>query len=156
MLPTIDSLQGERCTLKMPDSKGSVPMDLHWWLWTQRLRDTQVDCLHSHGWGEAEGSANNCVLSVHPTGDRWHQSALPSEQLLRRNTQWLLSQWKCSSPTYPTLQLRNRLGVSTPTTREQTLSLTGLWQPQSKEEAPLNIQCRLWSPQHKSHTLSRG
>ena len=30
------------------------------------------------------------------------------------------------------------------------------WQPWSKEGALLNIQCRLWSPQHQSHLLSRG
>ena len=35
------------------------------------------------------------------------------------------------------------LGASTPITREQTLSPTGLWQPQSKEEAPLDIHYRL-------------
>ena len=48
------------------------------------------------------------------------------------------------------------LGASTPITREQTLTLTGQGQPQSKGEAPLNIQGRLLSPQYQSNPLSRG
>ena len=63
-----------------------------------------------------------------------------------------------SSPVPPTSHhsLGLDLGASTSTTGEQTLPLIGLWQPQSKEEALPNIQCRLWSPQHQSHPLSRG
>lgn len=48
------------------------------------------------------------------------------------------------------------LGACTPTAGELNWPLTGLWQPQSKKEALLNIQCRFWSPQHQSQPLSRG
>ena len=47
------------------------------------------------------------------------------------------------------------ISASTPITGEQTLSLTRLWQPWSNEEALVKIQCRLWTPQHQSHPLSR-
>ena len=82
-------------------------------------------------------------------------SALPGGQLLQRNTQWLFSQQECSSPAYLILQFRNGSGGVYSTTGEQTLPPTGLWQPQSKDEAPLNIQCRLWSPQQQSYPLIR-
>ena len=55
-----------------------------------------------------------------------------------------------SAPVLPTSHhsLEPDLGISTTTTGEQTLPLTGLWHPQSKEEALPNIQCGLWSPWH--------
>ena len=40
------------------------------------------------------------------------------------------------------------ISASTPITGEQTLPLTRLWQPWSNEEGLVNIQCRLWTPQH--------
>lgn len=58
-----------------------------------------------------------------------------------------------SIPTYFAPQLRNAvqtdLGAYAPTTREKTLSLRWQWQPQSSEEDTLNIQCKIWSPQHQ-------
>lgn len=63
-------------------------------------------------------------------------------------------QGECSSLTYLTLQLRtgpggfysNNWGANPTPDRAVT----------TKEEAPPNIQCRLWSPQHQTHPLSRG
>ena len=57
------------------------------------------------------------------------------------------------APVSPTSHhsLEPDLGASIPTTREQTLPPTDLWQSQSKEEAPPNIQCSLWSPQGQTH-----
>lgn len=52
-------------------------------------------------------------------------------------------------------QHRNKSGASTTITREQTLPLIGQWQSQSREEAQLDSQCRLLSPQCQSHLLSR-
>ena len=57
------------------------------------------------------------------------QSTLTGKQSQWRNTQWLLAQRECSNPTYLAPKITNTpkmdLGASTPTTREQTLSLTG-------------------------------
>ena len=47
------------------------------------------------------------------------------------------------------------LRASTQTTGKQTPSLTGLWQPHSKEVRH-NFQTRLLSPQHQPHPLSKG
>ena len=54
------------------------------------------------------------------------------------------------------LQLRVRSGDFYSNNEEQALPPPGLWQPQSKEEALPNIQCRLWVPQHKTNPLIGG
>ena len=47
------------------------------------------------------------------------------------------------------------MGASIPTSKEQILPLAGQLQPQSKEEAPFNIQGRLWSSHHQSNPHQR-
>ena len=52
--------------------------------------------------------------------------------------------------------LEHYLGASTIITGEKTLYPTGLWQAQSKEQAPPNIKGGLWSLQYQPDPLSRG
>ena len=78
-----------------------------------------------------------CSLWAHATGDRWQNSTVNGEQLWQRNAQWLFSQWKSSNPANFTPQIRNTAQKWISRAREQTLSLTGLWEPTSKEEALL-------------------
>ena len=113
--------------------------------------EIRADYQHAHSGGEHE-----CTLWAHLMGDRWHH----------RTHVWADSSWGgihssfCPrgralvlSTSHNSLELD--LGVSTPTTGEQMLPTTGLWQPQSKEEALPNIQSRLQSP-HTNHTLYEG
>ena len=80
-------------------------------------------------------------VSSHNKWQATPQSALSSGQLLQRNT--YSSSPSRSTPVPPTsyCSLEPNLGASTPTTGEQTPPLTGMWQPQSKEEALFNTQC---------------
>ena len=131
-----------------PDSSGFVLVALG----KQCLRDTRVHCQHSHGWGGTKGSADNGVLckpaqwvTADTTEHTQGWAALAGEYLVaplpvgefQSHLLYTAAQ-KCS--------IETGLGASAPTHREQTLSLTGRWQPQSKEEALLNIQCGFWSP----------
>ena len=113
---------------------------------TQCLKDTRANCQLFHGWGRAESSAETvyCV-TLHNGWQMTQWSAVPDGQLWWRNTWWLPSQWEHWNTTYFTVQLRNRWGVPTATTKVQTLPLIQLWQPQGKEEALLNMQGRFWS-----------
>ena len=128
-----------------------VPVDLHCWI-----------CEHS-AWATSEMTASihkaetvqcpqQCTSWDHTTGDRWLQSALPRGQLLGINTQCLLSSPSRSTPVLTTSHHSSEIYLQTsiPTTGKQILHLRGLWQPQSKEEALINMQSRLCS-QHKSH-----
>ena len=95
--------------------------------------------------------------SVHTTGGTWHHRAhvLVGSSWGGIHSGSIPSR---SIPVPPTSHhsLEPNLMASGPTTGEEhTLPPTGLWQPQSKEEAPSNIQCRLWS-QHQSHPLFKG
>ena len=98
---------------------------------------------------------NHCTLWAHTTGDRW-QSALPDGQLLRRSTQWLLSQQTYSSPTYLTLQFRNRSECVYSKTGEQALTPTGTWQPQSEEKDPQCPAQALTTPSQLHPLLRKG
>ena len=98
-----------------------------------------------------------CILWAHALGNRWwHRVPVPVDSPWRGI--WSSSFPRGSAPVPPTSQcsLELDLGASTPTTGKQTLLSIGLWQPQSKEEALPNIQCKLWSSQHQSYPISRG
>jgi len=97
---------------------------------------------------------SGCICAANPrflpTFDHWSCSApsshKPVDTLLLMNGSHVAilsgsSLRKYSQPTYPTLQLRNRSGTSTPNNWEQALPQQGY---DAKEEALLNIQCR-WS-----------
>ena len=84
-----------------------------------------------------------CTLWACAMGDRQHHrmhSSVESRGLLSGSSH------KRSAPIPPTSHHSSGMDLetSTPTTKEQTLPLAGLWQQQSKEEAPFSIQCRLW------------
>ena len=154
-----NSYSGPRCTTTAvlgPDFSGSVLVT-----WGKCLRDTRADCQNTHGWDGAKDSANNsglCEPTLEVTGDttkhahRWtapaqEYSVTPLPVGAPQSHLPCTADQKCSSET--------DLGVSTRTTKKQTLTLTGQWQPQSKEEVLLNIQFRFWSPQHQLYLLSR-
>ena len=117
--------------------------------------DLWADYQYSHSGDRSRGYTSSSRLWVHkPGGRRCHRVACPSDSpcgethsgsFPSRSTP-VLSTSHHSTP-HPELDP----GVSTPTTGEQTLPLTELWQPQSQEEALPNIQCRLQSPQHQTH-----
>ena len=137
--------------------------DLCWWLCEkQRLRSTRVDSQHTHGYRGAKGSANNSVLcepAQWMKGDiaeYTHRWTGPVEEYSVASLPVRALQSRLPHTAYQKCSSEMELGASTATNREQTLPWTGQWQPQSKEEALLNIQCRLWSPRHQSHLLSRG
>ena len=90
------------------------------------------------------------------------QSTLTGEQHQWRNTQWLLSRGNTPLPPTSRLtpQIRNTAqewswGFHSNNKRADP-ALERAVTTKSKEEALLNIQCRLWSPQHQSHLLSKG
>ena len=108
------SLGGPRCmatVVPVPDFSRSAPRDLCWWLCEHRAWDTQANCLHPHTWVGAKGMPSTVYfVNLHNRWQATPQSTLPNGQLLWRNTQWLLSQKKHSSPTHLTPQLRNGSG----------------------------------------------
>ena len=93
-------------------------------------------------------------LWAHTPGGKWsHRITCPRGQLLGRTCSSSFP--RGSVPILPTSHCRlEPLGASTPTTGEQTLLATG--QPQSKQEALFNIQCRLWSPHHQTQPPIKG
>ena len=107
---------GERlCTTTVnlvPYFSGSVPMDLHWWLSEHSAWGTSgpIACTPMAEVGLMAVPTTLYAVSPHKRWQTTPHSALAVGQPLQRNTQWLLSQWKCSRPAYPTLQLRNRCG----------------------------------------------
>ena len=114
--------------------------------WKQHLRDTRVKCHHAHCSGGAKINANTgSHESSHNTWKMTHRAR--SGVNIPRGA--ILSGFSPSGCAPVPLgqkhhrseaQLRNRSGDSTPLIREQTPPLTGQWQPQRKDEAPLNIQ----------------
>ena len=98
-----------------------------------------------------------CTLWAHATRDKWHHRAHFHVDSSCGGILSVSSPSR-SAPVMPTSHRSSEtdLRTSTPTTGEETLMPTGMWQPQSKEEAPFNIQSSLWSPQQQSHTLTRG
>ena len=151
-----------KCTtvvVPMPNFSKSALMNLHWWLCEHSAWRTPrpITCIPMVEVGLRAVSKTMYFVSPH---NGWQtpqsaQSALPSGQLLGRNTQWLLSRQKCSSPTYLTLQLRNRYGISCSNNWGADPTPNRAVTTTDKEEAPLNIQCRLCSPQHQSHNLTK-
>ena len=132
-----------------------------WWFYERACVPKRLlsQWLESTSGGGSRGQhQQQWSLWVHTPGGRWHHRIRrPGGHLLGKNTH------SGSFPSenalvLPTSQcsLEPDLGASTPTVGEQTLTPTGLWQPQSREEALPNIQRRLWSPQHQTHPLSRG
>ena len=95
---------------------------------------------------------------------RWRMTreSIPTdEQLRRRDSHWLLSQWACPRPACLAPQVRStariRSGASATAAREQTLPLTEQWQLQSKGEPPPSSVSRAGSGHHTSQTpLPRG
>ena len=127
--------------------------DLHWWFCEPSAWGTSgpIAWVPKAEAGLRAVPTKVYLVSSHKAWQVTSQSTLPSGQLLQRNTQWLLFQQRCCSPTYLTLQLRTEIGGfhfdnwgahpahnSTVTTIEQ------------------KVQCRLWLPQYQSHPLSRG
>ena len=125
---------------------GLIPMLTGWVQWCTTTVDPAAGCKcissfvgtvpegHPGRFPQLRRGQGQCTLWAH-TSDRQHYSSckgiLSSSSPSR------------STPTPPTsyCSLEPNLGASTPTTGEQTLPLTGMWQPQSKEEALFNIQC---------------
>ena len=127
-------------------------MDLHWWL------------CENNAWGipgliisirkvEIGSRAEQTTVYFVSPRNRW--------QVTKQYSQWWTAlAEECSVALLPVEELQSHqfhtthqkhstkmdLTGSTSTAREQTLSLTGLWEPKSKEEALLNIHCRLWPP----------
>ena len=143
-------------------SWGLSSVDLHWWPCENNAWGTLGPIVNILTTEVGSRAMPTIAYFVRPH-NRWkvtQQSTLTSEQLQWRNTLapfplgLLLSHLpsttthKCSSET--------NMRDSAPTIRKQSLPLTGKWEPQKKEEALLNIQGRLWSPQHEWHLLSRG
>ena len=152
-----------RCTataVLVPDFSRSVPTDLCCWLCEHSTWGTPVliACIPTAEAGPRAVPTTVCFVSPHNGWQVTPQSPLLSGQLRWRNTQWLLSQKECYSPAYLTVHLRNGPGgFYSNIWRAKTLLLTGLWQPQRKEEAlKISTAGSLWSPQQQSHPLTRG
>ena len=77
-------------------------------------------------------------------------------QLLRRKRHWLFLQKYWFSSTYLTLQLRTGSRGFYSNNQGADPASTGLWTAREQSEDTINIQCRLSSPQHRTHPLSRG
>ena len=142
----------------VPNISISALTNLHWWF-VSTVPEGHPGWLPPFsqlrwGWGQCQ---HQCTLWAHTVDDRQHHKA---HFMVDSSQGEILSDSSPSGstlvPPTPHCSSETDLGASTPTTGEQTLHLTGLWQPQSKEEALLNIQGRLWAPQHQSHPLSRG
>ena len=152
------SHSGSRCTTSIvlgPDFNRSVLVayDIENYVWETPGSTASIPMI------EVGLRANNLYF-VRPH-NRWkvtQQRTLTREYFQQRNTQILLSHWEPYSTSHVALQLemqlRKNLGIYTPTTKAQTLPLTGKWQ-RAKKEALLNIQGSLWSLQEQSHLLSR-
>ena len=134
-----------------PDFSGSALVDL----WKQRLRDTRADSWYSHGWA-GKGSANNsvhCKPAQQATGniaEHPHQWTAVAEEYSAAPPSVGVPNLPPSTPAQKHSS-HMYLEASTPTATEQTMPLTAQWQPQTKEEGPLNIQCHLCSPKHQTH-----
>ena len=110
-------------------------------LWTQHLRDTTASYLLVSTVEVGMNAAPKTTLTF------WACTASDATEYTSQwAPEWLLSQWVCSNTAYLTLQLRNGSGSFYSNKWASDPLSTGLWQPQSKWEASLNIWYR------KSHT----
>ena len=142
----------------IPDFSGSAPTDQCWWLWEHSTWGTPrpTACIPTVEVRPRAVQTTVSCVSPHNRRQVTAQKILLGGNLQQRNP------WgSCPSRSTPILPASNRsseadVEASTPTAGKQTLPLTGLWQPQSKEEDLLNSQCSLWSSKHQSNPLSRG
>ena len=146
---------------------GNPYVDAGAWLWWVSPSALWV---HTHAWGLSEPISGTTVVEVAPEGSTSNSDLCGCAHRVAGGITELNipadSSWgrihsgsfpRGSTPVPPTLHysLESDLGASTPTAGEQILPPMGMWQPQSKEEALPNIQCRLWSPQYQ-HTPYQG
>ena len=105
------------------------------------------------GTGPRAGPAAADFVGLHTKWRAASQNSTSHRQTLWKSTQPFLSPQEHSSLTYLTLKLGARSGSfysnwGADPTPNRAMTAT--------EQRVPNIQCRLWSPQHKSHPLSRG
>ena len=83
-------------------------MDLHQWLAENNAWESPglIASIPTVKAGPRAMPTTVYFVSSHCGQKGTQQNTFTGEQLQRRNTQWLLSQWECSNPTYLALQIR--------------------------------------------------